>query len=142
MISSRLTIQPFLFLSCLNRNYEPMKRYLIIPILFMVGCNSDDVSLKNICAVENPTEELTWLREAIEELSSNTSELRQYFFVSQGEYQNQTVFIFDNCCPFCNTVVQVMNCEGEVLGNLSDNIDPFSISNKQIIWKPSDFNCN
>lgn len=112
---------------------------LILPICFLLltlSACKDEVDPILICGVISPAEELTWLNEIVEEL--NESYLGPYFYVTAGSYQGQSVFLIENCCPNCNSVVPVYNCEGESLGILGFDgagIEPSSIKDKMVIWR-------
>lgn len=120
-----------------------MKKYFTISILILISCQNDDsLRLENTCSVDNPIEELEWLREEIQQLISIDSDLYRYFYISQATYENETVFIFDNCCPFCNSIVLVKNCKGETIGALGSEIDHNSISDELVVWKPANYQCS
>lgn len=113
-------------------------------LLLALGCNNDDLNLPVVsaCNVENPIEDLEWLRGQITELKKLNSDLTQYFFIEQAEYQNETIFISNNCCPFCNTIVPMYNCSGDNIGLFGDeNFNSSTISNRAIIFRSSDFGC-
>lgn len=96
-----------------------------------------------VCAVDDPAEDLEWLKVEIATMAS--SGLSRYFYVSQGKYGMMTVIIFLNCCPNCNTIVPVYNCAGEHLGNIGtgeDDIDSRFLEYERVIWKPADSACN
>ncbi|MFT6866281.1 MAG: hypothetical protein ACJA08_001112 [Cyclobacteriaceae bacterium] len=115
--------------------------FLIISSFLIFACNDDDV-FENICSEDNPTTDLDWLASEIQTLEQ--SELSQFFYVSQAEYENMTVFIFGNCCPNCNTVIPVRNCSGElvgIIGNGDDDIEVSILTKDTIIWKPNNFEC-
>jgi hypothetical protein len=65
--------------------------------------------------VNNPAQDLPWLREKVKALRERQS---SYEYIQQATYRGQTVFIFGNCCPSCNTVVPVYNCQGELICTL------------------------
>jgi len=117
---------------------------LTLLLLTMLSCKDDDDNLlSNTCQVSNPIEDLDWLKEKIEELAQTDSEFLKYFYVSQNTYMDKTVFIFPNCCPSCNTVVPVYDCEGNHIGFVGDeNISTNILNNDTIIWKPENFSCN
>ena len=105
-----------------------------------LSCSRNDSDVT--CGVSDPIEELGWLNEAVAELQNNDSDVAIYLFVSQGTYEGQTVFVFDNCCPICNTAVFVFNCEGENIGQLNSDIKRDEIQNRKIIYRSEDFSCN
>ncbi|MFI0430519.1 hypothetical protein [Mariniflexile sp. HMF6888] len=121
------------------------KNILVLTLLLLTisSCKDDDDNLSNSCQVSNPIEDLDWLKEKIEELAQTDSELLKYFYISQNTYMGKTVFIFPNCCPTCNTVVPVYDCEGNPIGFVGDDTISINIlNNDTIIWNPENFSCN
>jgi hypothetical protein len=119
------------------------KGILLFSFLCLLSCSNDDnLPIISACNVANPIEDLAWLREQVVELKKTDSDLAQYFYIEQAEYQNESIFISNNCCPFCNTIVPIYNCSGETIGLLGDeDFNLSNISNRTIIYRPSDFNC-
>lgn len=123
-----------------------MKR-ILIPIVLLTllfSCYSDngDVLIIGACGVDNPVEQLPWLKTRVDDLKNNGSDLSKFFYVQIAEYQEETVFIFNNCCPTCNTIIPVYKCQGDLLGTLFTEIQPNEISNSKILYRPKDFSCN
>ncbi len=118
-------------------------KLILLALLFLLFSCSDDDSLPVIaaCGVSNPVEDLDWLGNSIRELQSNDSEVSQFFFVSQAIFEGETVFIFNNCCPFCNTVATVHSCDGTVLGFLNNEIPEIDITESTIVYRPDGFGC-
>lgn len=119
---------------------KPLSRiFLLFAIL---SCSSDDsLPIIAACDVDNPIEDLAWLQSRVQVLRDNETEESQFFFVSQATFQGETVFIFDNCCPFCNTVAPVFNCSGEQLGLLNNEVPQDELTGLQIVYRPNDFAC-
>jgi hypothetical protein len=117
-----------------------MKKFLPLGcalLLLTCSCEKDTI---NVCSVD-PIEDLSWLQSRIQLLEQ--SSLENYSYVQQAELLQETVFIFDNCCPFCNTIVPVYNCQGEVICHLGDcNGLEDQIKNRKLIWQAQDFECN
>jgi hypothetical protein len=88
---------------------------LLIVLLTAFSCKKEGDSPQAPCAVANPAQDLPWLKEKIEALSSLDS---SYEYIQQATYQGQTVFIFRNCCENCNSTAPVYNCRGEVICTL------------------------
>lgn len=121
-----------------------MKKAIIVSIILsFLSCENDSLDLPIIaaCDVNNPIEELTWLKNQISEIENNEGEISKYFFIEIADYNNQTVFIANNCCPICNTVVPIFDCEGQSLGLLGSDILSNELSNTRIIFKREDFSC-
>lgn len=109
--------------------------------LLLTRCSTEEVI---VCGIENPCgidEDLTWLDSEVK----NQGELyNKYFYVSQAVYQGEIVFLFENCCPLCQTIILVKNCSGDTIGHLGYNegdIDPEEISNSFVVWKAPENEC-
>ena len=105
-------------------------------ILAIAGaCVEHDTRLMGACQAANPAEELPWLKIKITKLEN--SDIAKYWFITHGTYEDQPVFIVRNCCPFCDTITPVYNCDGVLLFHLSNQ----QIGNEKIVWKPADYAC-
>ena len=113
-------------------------------LFIMTSCNySDNDDNNNTCNVSNPIEDLTWLKDKITELEQTSSYESGEIYISQANYNGNTVFIMGNCCAVCNTIVPIYNCEGESIGYIGDDTFDSTILEKDvIIWKPENFVCN
>ena len=114
---------------------------LFVIMLLVFSCSANDDKFEATCAVGNPIEKLPWLKAEIEIRESNTTDIAEYFYIAQANYRAQTVFVFEDCCPICNTAILVYNCEGEVLGQVHADIARDQIMNSKIIYRPDDFAC-
>ncbi|MTI38604.1 hypothetical protein [Fulvivirga lutimaris] len=110
-------------------------------ILLLSKCSKEEII---VCGIENvcgDVEDLSWFDEEVE----NQGELyNKYFYVSQAIYEGEVVFLFENCCPNCATIVPVKNCAGETLGHLGYDqgaIHPDEISDSFVIWKAPENQC-
>ncbi|MDX5339730.1 MAG: hypothetical protein LPK25_11925 [Cyclobacteriaceae bacterium] len=119
-----------------------MKNLLPFLFLSLVIFSCKESEGPESCGVENPAQNLPWLAERIEEIEA--SSFSEYFYVTEARYKGNTVFLMENCCPFCSSVVTVFNCSGENIGYLSEQngIDPAEITQVRIAWKPSNSSCN
>ena len=91
------------------------------------------------CKEDVDCDNLDWMDDKVKEIEM--SELSQYFYITQAEYKNMEVYIFRNCCPFCDTVISVSNCAGESIGYLNSDIDSGKLRNEYVIWRPDTFSC-
>ncbi len=109
--------------------------------LLLFTCKEDDnPNPKNACSVEDPVHDLPWLAAKVEEMQN--SSLAEYWYVTQAQYGTETVFIYGNCCPFCNTMTPVFNCSGEQLGIVGDGtFEMDSFKDEAVIWAPDDSHC-
>jgi len=113
----------------------------LLTLLLAFACHED--APKQICLVKNPVEDLEWLAVAVDGMSK--SSLSQYQYVTQATYKSQTVFIFGNCCPFCDTITPVYNCSGDrigYIGNGSNDVDASILDRDVVIWKPDNSACS
>jgi len=115
-----------------------MKNYLFLLIVLLTLSCKEKVKPSSICDVGNPTQDLPWLKAEIQSREQDHGDVAKYFFIEQGEYNNQTVFLYDNCCPMCNTIITVYDCSGIKLFDLSPGIE---IKNIKTIWKPEGNPC-
>lgn len=125
-----------------------MKKILLFATvigLMAFSCEKEEDQIRlssNTCSVIKPTEELAWLKAEIQRQKQSTSDVAKYFYIQQAEYKQQTVFIYNSCCPMCMTIVPVYDCQGELLFYLSDKPEESqNIKNAKIIWKPNNFAC-
>ena len=123
-----------------------MKKILLFATcisLMAFSCEKEEaIVLTSICAVTNPTEELAWLKAEINSREQSTSDINKYFYIQQAEYNGQVIFIYNNCCPMCNTIIPAYNCQGELLFYLNQDLEESKkIKNTKVIWQPKDFAC-
>ncbi|MEP3207727.1 MAG: hypothetical protein ABJN95_00970 [Maribacter sp.] len=116
--------------------------FALTVVILTFGCSDNDDEFDSSCGVVNPTRQLEWLKAEINDLQSNQSDISKYFYVSQALYNSETVFLFNNCCPFCNTVVPIYNCAGTQLGTLNNEISEGDILNNKIVYQPDNFQCH
>ncbi|MFL0685735.1 MAG: hypothetical protein ACJLTB_21445 [Algoriphagus aquaeductus] len=113
-----------------------MKKYLFLLVCSALLFSCNDEEGPAVCGVENPVEDLVWLKEAVEFSQSNG--LAGFAYLIQGTYKGKTVFIMENCCPFCLILSVVQDCRGVVIPDASVN----DVTNKKVIWKPANSGCN
>jgi hypothetical protein len=94
-----------------------------------------------VCGVQNPVKELTWLAEKTASIESTGSSSPS--FINIAEYNEEPIFLMMICCSNCNTVITAYNCEGTLLGVVGPNseINPSLILNEREFWKPRNFAC-
>lgn len=114
--------------------------FLILAIAFS-SCSKDEVEPLQACDTQNVLVDLPWLAELIEEQEQFIIG-QNFSFIGTGKLNQKRVFILQNCCPFCNTVAPVYDCNGEELGFLGSNDINFEdIENYEVIWKSSKNEC-
>jgi len=80
--------------------------------LILISCEKSENSIPD-CNVENPLEELDWLKDVKNSLTNCTCQIS----ILQGKYREKTVFYIMNTDPVCNSVFQVVlwDCNGNVV---------------------------
>lgn len=111
-----------------------MKKISLLLLIVVSSCKYNDMPATT-CDVRDPANDLPWLKEKIAGIQQ--SSIHQYFRVEQVEYNGETGFYIDNCCPFCDTLPIFYKCSGEAV----TNIDTSKLISKGVIWQPSDFSC-
>ncbi len=83
--------------------------------LSLLACSNDDdqnTSLE-ICGVNNPIEDLPWLKEIKEGFEMSFSPVGSQIIAYQ--YNGNDVFWINNCVNCEDALVQIYNCMGEVI---------------------------
>lgn len=107
----------------------------------LVSCSGNDDDIISACAVNNPAEDLEWLKAEIERRRENPTDDMKYCYIVQAQLNGQDVFIYEDCNPLINKAVFILNCEGIGI-NTQDNPTAFDqVVNKIIIWKGNNFTC-
>lgn len=100
------------------------------------SCNTNDNDISEI-SLERPL----WLETEIKSREQDTSEDINYCYILEGEYENETVFIFGDCNPVLNKITPVYNYQGDSIGFLEVDFLSDTITNNCLIWKPDEFSC-
>ena len=116
-----------------------MKKAFYISVMSLFVLLSCEDGSPEICGTNLESEENSWLRTEIQNIEN--SGLKDAFYIIRATYQNQTVFVFDNCCHQCGTVIPVYKCDGTSLGHLGDEVDPDKLKNKEVFWKTENNQC-
>lgn len=122
-----------------------MSRATLICLFFAItfsSCSKEEVEPIQACDTQNVLVDLPWLAELIEE--QEQFEISQsYSFISTGEINGRSIFVLQNCCPFCNTISPVYDCSGQPIGLLNSSDIKFEdIENYEVIWKSSKNECS
>lgn len=67
----------------------------------------------------------------------NSEFSRKYFYLVQADYNGQTVFYVNNCCPMCMTIIIYYDCAGNVL----ESVDASQVKNGRRIWMSDELEC-
>lgn len=109
--------------------------YLLLgATLLLYSCQQQEEP--QICNVEEPLTDLIWLKTLL--TTATDSDLSIYSYLIQGSYQNQIVFILANCCPFCNWMPVVLDCQG----NPVQQATLFEVMDQKVIWRSKGSVCN
>jgi hypothetical protein len=114
-----------------------MQKNLLLLFVFAFFFSCKESESPKTCGVENPVEDIAWIKEGIKE--NEATNLVQYSYLVQATYKGKTVFFFGSCCPFCKFVIVILDCEGKAIPgpiSISDLID------QKVIWKPANSVCN
>ncbi|WP_163381778.1 hypothetical protein [Cyclobacterium sp. SYSU L10401] len=103
----------------------------------LISCEKEDPNLSptHLCEVQNPAQEVEWLKTAIDEVRSD-----EYSYYSTALYQGERVFFYGNCDPLVNYASFIRNCAGDNLGNTNELYD--RLSEIKVVWKHENSKCN
>jgi len=114
---------------------------VIFTFLLAISCSDNDDIIISACGVNNPAQELEWLRAEIDRRNKSLNEDLKYCFIVQAQLDGQDVFIYEDCNPLIDKIIPIFNCEG-ILINTSDTLIAFdNLQNQTIIWEPNNFVC-
>jgi len=115
----------------------PLLPLLLLFVVAACHCDKNEPQPTQYCGVVNPVENLPWLKATIDDFENNRSGFGVYQYVQQSTYQGNTVFIFGNCCPFCDSIFLVKDCEGHAVDITAAAVD----GPTTVIWKPENSLC-
>ena len=115
--------------------------YLLFLLVVLSSCSEDDDEITNSCGISNPLVELEWLKTEIDKRQKEVSQDSKYCYISQAVHKGKTVFLYEDCNPFIDKVIAVLDCEGNSLGFIGGGISITAIINSSIIYRPTDFVC-
>ncbi|WP_258098421.1 hypothetical protein [Marinoscillum pacificum] len=118
---------------------------IIVVTLFTAGFGcSEDESYNISCSRNFPIEEKPWLVGLITQERDN-QEFAKYTYFTEATYQGNTVYTYGNCCPNCNYVRTVWNCDGEeigVIGTQDDDIKIEDLEDETVVWRDQNTVCD
>ena len=114
---------------------------ILIAILLFSSCREEKL-ITNTCNGVDPVSDINWISDLIHELEQNSSDISQYFYLIQANLDGSTVFVLNNCCPFCNTTIAIQDCSGQIIGTMGKDFDIGDLQDIKIIWKPMDLACS
>ena len=117
---------------------------LIVSIFALSSGCSDEDSVYKACSYNKPIEEIPWLVSLIVTEEKN-EESAQYTYFTKARYEDKTVYTYGNCCPNCNYVRTVWNCDGEeigVIGTQDSDIKIEDLVDEEVVWSGENTVCN
>ncbi len=120
-----------------------LKCFILLTLAFTstLSCSDRDDALNTVCGVDDPAEELEWLKSEIAIRRRDVSEDAKYQYISQAELNGKTVFLYRNCDPKANFFIPVYDCEGQNLGEIGKEFTLEDFVNIRLLFKPLDFAC-
>lgn len=120
--------------------------FLFFSTILLLGCNNDDNGFISLpiyaCDLENPLENLDWLKSEVMKRKSDTSENTRYCYISQAELNGNTFFLYEDCNPFVNKLIAVYDCTGENKGFVGDDNFGFDLlQSRTVIFYPKNTLC-
>jgi hypothetical protein len=115
--------------------------FFFLSILFLTSCLNDEDAFSTTCNINNPLENLVFLKEARETIDRidcgvNKSSITQY------TYKSKTVFEVNICANILDGQTLVYNCNGEVIcrfgGIAGENTCPDfydTVTNKIVLYE-------
>ena len=115
----------------------PMKSFFLVLLssALLFGCADSENPAS--CGVENPVEDLAWLKQEIKNASVPSSS--EYSFLIQATYRGQTVFYFGFCNPLWNWAIILKDCQGN---RVPGEVSSADLVNEKVIWKPANSVCS
>lgn len=84
----------------------------IVPVSARVQHDFESVERRSACGVNDPLTALPWLNALKVSLQKSVgSGTYPFFYLVQGELNGVTVFVIENCCPFCGTERLAYHCK-------------------------------
>jgi hypothetical protein len=123
----------------MKKKFHRVLMVVFLAMMTVFSCERDDFN--NTCNVDDPVEDLPWLRERISTILVTNPEIAKYQYISMAEYNGETVFMFGNCDPLALSVFPIFNCSDVLIGTLGE-IPADSLLNSEIVWKTEDSLCN
>ena len=108
---------------------------VLLSLVMVFSC--EDKEDPTACWVKNPTENLPWLKEYIENIAEES--MAEYAYVGQATWGGQTVFFTASCCPHCNWFLIVHDCAGN---RVEQDISLNDLEDRKVLWKSTDSLCS
>ena len=121
-----------------------LKILLLALSVSFLSCDEDKENTNTVCNVNNPLDDLPWLRKIVNEFEHNAVELdyNPHAIIHQCMYKDGIGFLLEMCVGCPDTGYSFRNCEGQVLcggGGITgeDNCSELGINfeSRKIIWE-------
>ncbi|AGA77219.1 hypothetical protein [Echinicola vietnamensis] len=113
--------------------------FLACFLVLSVSCKEEETPVSFPCGVENPTEELEWMKEYIAQMESSEID-RKYSAIHSGYYEGDFYYFNTSCCPDCLIDQKIFNCEGEPQEDL--DIEVSEMTDIELVWKSEENECS
>lgn len=117
--------------------YLPKLISVVICFFFITSCKEEEAPIL-ICGSSNPTDDIAWIKDAIEEIESSEFG-KEFSYIRSGTFEGKSYFYVGSCCPSCYWVPIFFNCQGEQI----EDPDFFlgDLENLQLIYLPESSTC-
>jgi len=120
-----------------------MQKIVLLVLIYLLSCSCNTYDLPK-CTFNDATQELSWLKEIIDNRNANPTEDMKYCYITQARNKRKTVFVFNDCNPTIFKTPQIYNCEGNIITKADGEnvgVNDIKLKNERIIWQPVDFVC-
>ena len=90
---------------------KSIQLFSLIVIFLMAFLACDDADVEQVCGTDTPLEDVKWLNDLKTEFVSSQEKDR----ITQYDYNNEVVFLVENCYDCSDALAVVYNCEEETL---------------------------
>lgn len=115
--------------------------WLLVLVFCAYSCSDSDDTIIPACNINNPIEDLQWLKAEVDRRNNNPTEDMKYCYIVQGTLNGEDTFVYGDCNPLVDKAIFFLNCEGNAINTQDNPIGFDDLQNKVIIWKPRNFAC-
>lgn len=106
-------------------------------LLTLISCSEEEGPIA-LCGGTSELDELAWVQELIDELEKSKIS-REFSYLMSGDFEGTTYLYLGNCCPYCNSIPVVYDCQGNRMEDSSDLI--FKLDNVHLVYKSDSNSC-
>jgi hypothetical protein len=116
---------------------------IIFCFITFINCTPDEKDNdSSVCGVFNPIQNLSWLKDEIENGAYSTPSSIYDVYISTAIYKGQTILFTTICCPVCDVAPpKIKNCSGQSLGLLGLEIQESELTETKVIWRTQNGFC-